>query len=149
MPGYLPVVSFRSRVDGGTVVAAGGAVRKVGGGLDGAPAGAALRTVGAALPGGVLAGAAGEQAEGDRFVNIAHFGDDPSSLNGVTMLSSAREIIDGEERSRSRGHSAYLHDGTTSQYDIAAVVAGVPGRAVRARPAPPPEWESVHVPMGP
>lgn len=90
------------------------------------------------------------ETEDDWIANLAHLGDDPSSLAGVTMLSSAREIIDGVERSASHGHSEYLTEGTTSQYNLAAVVAGVPGRAIRARPAPPPpESESVYVPMGP
>jgi hypothetical protein len=59
---YRPVVSFRLRVDGASVVAAAAAVRAVGSRLDGAPAGTALRTVAAALPGGELAEAAGEEA---------------------------------------------------------------------------------------
>jgi putative IMPACT (imprinted ancient) family translation regulator len=56
-------VSFRLRVDGASVAAAGAAVRQVGAQLDGAPAGTALRAIAAALPGGDLARAAAEEAD--------------------------------------------------------------------------------------
>jgi hypothetical protein len=50
----------------------------------------------------------------------------PNQLDGVTALSAARSVIDGVVRQESVGHSAYLTDDTTSQYGMAAVVAGLP-----------------------
>lgn len=55
-------MSFRLRVDAGSVTGAASAVRAAGGQLDDAPGGAALRTVAAAVPGGELARAAAEEA---------------------------------------------------------------------------------------
>jgi hypothetical protein len=71
------------------------------------------------------------EARQDAIADLAAFGIDPNQLHGITGLSAAREIIDGVERAESVGHSAYLTDDTTSQYGIAAVVAGVGGRAPR------------------
>lgn len=71
------------------------------------------------------------EARRDPVADLASFGIDPNQLHGVTGLSAAREIVDGVERAESVGHSAYLTDDTTSQYGIAAVVAGVPQRAPR------------------
>lgn len=69
------------------------------------------------------------EARNDPVADFATFGTDPNHLAGVTGLSTARAIIDGVERAESTGHSEYLTDQTTSQYGIAAVLAGVPRRA--------------------
>lgn len=71
------------------------------------------------------------EARRDAVADLAAFGPDPNQMDGVTVLSTAREIIDGVERAESVGHSAYLTDDTTSQYAIAAVVAGHPELAPR------------------
>jgi len=207
-------VSFRLTVDAESVIAAAGAVRAVGAGLDAAPGGAALLQVAAALPGSELARVAGTEAaewsremtdvaavferytalleamvavmgrtdtagaaaygslttgialqrgtgvddvvffgspgigtndvrdlglrsghvfvveaRNDPVADLATFGTDPNHLAGVTGLSAARAILDGVERAESPGHSEYLTDQTTSQYGIAAVLAGVPRQA--------------------
>ncbi|MEX2290593.1 MAG: alpha/beta hydrolase [Mycobacteriales bacterium] len=69
------------------------------------------------------------EARRDPVADLAAFGADPNQLAGVTVLSAAREIIDNEARAESLGHSQYLTQETSSQYGIAAVVAGVPERA--------------------
>ena len=71
------------------------------------------------------------EARRDPVADFAAFGIDPNQLDGVTGLSAAAEIIDGVERAESTGHSGYLTDDTTSQYGIAAVVAGLPHLAPR------------------
>jgi hypothetical protein len=71
------------------------------------------------------------EARRDAVADLAAFGIDPNQLHGVTPLSAARDIVDGVERPESVGHSGYLTDRTTSQYAIAAVVAGVPEQAPR------------------
>lgn len=57
--------------------------------------------------------------------DIGRFGADPSGLDGVTQLETT-EATDGDGRTltESRGHSQYLHDGTTSQHNMAAIAAG-------------------------
>lgn len=69
------------------------------------------------------------EARRDPVADFATFGTDPNQLAGVTVLSSASEIIQNEARAESVGHSEYLTDKTTSQYAIAAVLAGLPERA--------------------
>jgi hypothetical protein len=71
------------------------------------------------------------EARNDPVADLSSFGTDVNLLGGVTVLSAAREVVDGVELSESVGHSAYLRNGTTSQYAIAAVVAGTPGLAPR------------------
>lgn len=66
------------------------------------------------------------EARKDPVADFATFGDDPNHLDGVHDLSTARSVVDGVERAESVGHSEYLHDRTTSQYGISAVVAGLP-----------------------
>ncbi|WP_214404702.1 hypothetical protein [Pseudonocardia lacus] len=45
-------------------------------------------------------------------------------------LSTDREGPDGRQLEGSKGHSAYLIPGTTSQYNIAATVAGLPEQRI-------------------
>ncbi len=66
------------------------------------------------------------EAREDPVADFASFGSDPNQLDGVTGLSAARSVIDGVVRQESVGHSEYLTDDTTSQYGMAAVVAGLP-----------------------
>lgn len=66
----------------------------------------------------------------DPVADLAAFGPDPNQLDGVTNLSTRHEDTPLGERSESTGHSSYLNDSTTSQYNIATVVAGVPEQAI-------------------
>ena len=59
----------------------------------------------------------------------APFGADPSHMDGVDFLSThERELPDGTTGSGSSGHSEYLQEETTSQYNLAVTVAGLPDR---------------------
>ena len=76
------------------------------------------------------------EARRDAVGDLGYFGIDPSHLAGVEH-ASAREsaVVDpvtGELRSFKEviGHSSYLVDDSTSQYNMSVVVAGVPDRRV-------------------
>ena len=67
------------------------------------------------------------EARQDPVADIGAFGADPNQLDGVTNLSAREETApDGTPLRESLGHSDYLAAGTTSQYNIAATVAGLP-----------------------
>lgn len=76
------------------------------------------------------------EARQDAVGDLGYFGIDPSHLAGVEH-ASAREstIVDpmtGETRhlKESTGHSSYLSDNSTSQYNMSVLVAGVADRRV-------------------
>jgi hypothetical protein len=70
------------------------------------------------------------EARRDVVADLGSFGIDPSHLDGIDGLSAGESDIDGERFDESTGHSAYLSDHTTSQHNIASVVAGAPDRMV-------------------
>jgi len=73
------------------------------------------------------------------FGGTAPFGADPSHLDGVDFLSThERELPDGTRGTGSAGHSEYLQEETTSQYNLAVTVAGLPDR--QAGEGSPPLW---------
>lgn len=66
------------------------------------------------------------EADGDPVADLGWFGRDPGHLPGVDLLAAdARRLADGSTGLASRGHSQYLDPGTTSQWNVAAVVVGV------------------------
>lgn len=76
------------------------------------------------------------EARRDAVGDLGHFGIDPSHVAGIEH-ASAREstVVDpvtGEIRYLKEvvGHSSYLADDSTSQYNMSVVVAGVPDRRV-------------------
>lgn len=72
------------------------------------------------------------EADRDPVADAGTFGGDPSFLDGLTRLSSDAGIDgSGTPHSGSTGHSAYLNPGTMSSYNVALVVAGLAGQAVR------------------
>ena len=82
-----------------------------------------------------------EEAHADLVADLGGFGRDPSTLAGVTSLATdARTLPDGSLGAASSGHSEYTDQGmaqgddgyrrTTATYNMAAVVAGMPERAV-------------------
>jgi hypothetical protein len=78
------------------------------------------------------------EADDDPVADLGWFGRDPSGLPGVDRLSTEDvELPDGRPGRRSVGHSGYLVPGTTSQWNVAAVVAGAP---VVPEDRPPPTW---------
>ena len=71
------------------------------------------------------------EAPWDPVADLGWFGDDPNRLDGVTGLSArAATLPDGAAAAGSVLHSQYLTPGTTSQYNIAATVAGLPGQRI-------------------
>ena len=71
------------------------------------------------------------EAPWDPVADLGWFGDDPNRLDGVTGLSArAATLPDGATAAGSVLHSQYLTPGTTSQYNVAATVAGLPGRRI-------------------
>jgi hypothetical protein len=71
------------------------------------------------------------EARGDVVADAGAFGTDPNHLPGVVELSTDRELApDGRQLEESSGHSEYLVPGTTSQYNVAATVAGLPDQRI-------------------
>jgi len=75
------------------------------------------------------------EADDDPVADVGWFGRDPSTMKEVDRLATQGALLpDGSVGSGASGHSRYLTSGTTSQWNVAAVVAGAP--VVRAgRPA--------------
>lgn len=66
------------------------------------------------------------EAADDPVAALGWFGRDPGHLVGVDLLAAdGAPLTDGSEGLPSHGHSQYLSPGTTSQWNVAAVVAGV------------------------
>ena len=70
------------------------------------------------------ASSSGNPAYWDGVADSGVFGGDPSNLPVNHLSADAGRTSDGGALSMSHGHSQYLQDGSTSQYNIAAVVAG-------------------------
>jgi len=74
------------------------------------------------------------EADWDGVGDLGGFGDDPSSLAGVDTLSTDEghsELL-GEDLDRVTGHTSYFQDGSTSQYNAAAVMSGHPDEVIQA-----------------
>ncbi|HWI33907.1 MAG TPA: alpha/beta hydrolase [Lapillicoccus sp.] len=67
------------------------------------------------------------EADDDPVADLGWFGRDPSAMPEVDRLATqAAQLPDGFAGSAASGHSRYLTSGTTSQWNVAAVVAGAP-----------------------
>lgn len=79
------------------------------------------------------------EAQWDAVGDFGVFGIDPSHLDGIKHASARESTVvepgTGEIRHLKgiTGHTSYLDDSTTSQYNMSVVVAGVPGRVVYDR----------------
>nr|WP_225953471.1 alpha/beta hydrolase [Kibdelosporangium phytohabitans] len=72
------------------------------------------------------------EARNDAVGDFGYFGIDPSHMDGVNHVSAKGTTLpDGRHLSESTGHSAYMADKSTSQYNLSVVVGGMPERAVR------------------
>jgi hypothetical protein len=77
------------------------------------------------------AGGAALRLPWDPVADLGWFGDDPNRLDGVTGLSArAATLPDGTASVGSVLHAQYLTPGSTSQYNIAATVAGLPDQRI-------------------
>lgn len=71
------------------------------------------------------------EARNDAVADFGAFGIDPSHVDGITGLSAREEVLPDDRRlAESTGHSAYLAQDSTSQYNMSVVVAGLPDRRV-------------------
>jgi hypothetical protein len=70
------------------------------------------------------------EAHGDLVADVGAFGGDANHQPGVTELSTDESRVDGRRLHGSEGHSDYLTPRSTSQYNIAATVAGLPENRV-------------------
>ena len=71
------------------------------------------------------------EASWDPVADLGWFGNDPNRLDGVTGLSArAATLPDGTASAGSVLHAQYLTPGSTSQYNIAATVAGLPEQRI-------------------
>ena len=71
------------------------------------------------------------EAPWDPVADLGWFGDDPNRLDGVTGLSARPATLpDGTATAGSVLHAQYLTPGTTSQFNIAATVAGLPDERI-------------------
>jgi len=74
----------------------------------------------------------------DPVADLGRFGGDPTTIHGMNHLSTSDAVsADGRRLEESTGHSSvdqYLRPDTTSQYNIAAQVAGLPDKAVKGGP---------------
>jgi hypothetical protein len=90
-----------------------------------------------------------EHDQGDMIADLGAFGNAPDDLTGIGRLSTGAAIgVDGQPLSATHGHSGYLDDASTSQYNMAAVVVGRADLAVPGPPPPPPNPEVVPIPPG-
>jgi Alpha/beta hydrolase len=72
------------------------------------------------------------EAQDDPVADLGWFGRDPDKLDGVDLLSTdGGRLANGAAGQRSLGHSQYLALGTTSQWNVAAVIAAAPVRVPR------------------
>ncbi|WP_346073704.1 alpha/beta hydrolase, partial [Saccharopolyspora thermophila] len=67
------------------------------------------------------------EAAWDPVADFSRFGKDPSHMDGFTDLSTEKSKVGGEVT----GHTKYLTDDSTSQHNLAAVIAGHPEKTVQ------------------
>ncbi|MGH4018069.1 MAG: alpha/beta hydrolase [Pseudonocardiaceae bacterium] len=75
------------------------------------------------------------EAKDDWVADLGRFGADANQVDDVVSLSAKEETLpppDGRQLGESTGHSDYLKPGTSSQYNVGVVVAGLPERRVHA-----------------
>lgn len=70
------------------------------------------------------------EARWDGVGDLGRFGRDPSALDGIGHLQTGDASVDGRDYAGVSGHSSYLEAESTSQYNMATVVAGHPENAV-------------------
>ena len=73
-----------------------------------------------------------QEARADPVGDLSRFGTDPSSMAGMGQMWTGDAVgTDGSTLHRVAGHTAYLDDRSTSQYNLAALVAGHPEDVIR------------------
>jgi len=78
------------------------------------------------------------EAQFDPVGDFGRFGKDPSLMPGIEHPSALKSTVVDPLTGQVRhfdgvtGHSSYLEPGSTSQYNMATIMAGLPDRAVRS-----------------
>jgi hypothetical protein len=72
------------------------------------------------------------EARGDVVADAGLFGPDPNQLDLTNLSAEAASTPDGTPLSEATGHSGYLAAGSTSQHNLGATVAGLPGNRIFA-----------------
>jgi hypothetical protein len=71
------------------------------------------------------------EGKNDPVGDLGYFGIDPSHMDGIEHGSAKEATLpDGRHLTESTGHSAYMDDGSTSQYNMSVVVGGMDERRV-------------------
>ncbi|GAA2843452.1 alpha/beta hydrolase [Crossiella cryophila] len=71
------------------------------------------------------------EADRDIVADFGRFGGDPSDMAGLNRMSSDEATLsDGRRLERVTGHSDYMKPNSTSQYNMAVVIAGLADRRV-------------------
>jgi Alpha/beta hydrolase len=76
------------------------------------------------------------EARRDAVGDLGYFGIDPSHLDGIEHASARKSTVVDPVSGQTRhftevtGHRSYLDDGSTSQYNLSVIVAGLPERRV-------------------
>ncbi|MGH3942152.1 MAG: alpha/beta hydrolase [Pseudonocardiaceae bacterium] len=71
------------------------------------------------------------EASWDPVADTGRFGTDPNQLDGITNLSAREHTLDGRQLTEVTGHTNYLTQGSTSQYNMGMIVAGVRQRVIQ------------------
>ncbi|GAA3546199.1 alpha/beta hydrolase [Amycolatopsis ultiminotia] len=99
------------------------------------------------VPQGHLFSAGADQDSVPKLDVANHFGVSPYDMSGIDRVSTGDAIAaDGTPLHATHTHGQYLDDGSTSQYNMAAVAAGRPDMRVNyvAPPPPPPPQQPTH-----
>ncbi|PFG51013.1 alpha/beta hydrolase family protein [Amycolatopsis sulphurea] len=99
------------------------------------------------VPQGHLFSAGADQDSVPKLDVANHFGVSPYDMPGIDRLSTGDAVtVDGTPAHATHTHGQYLDDGSTSQYNMAAITAGRPDLRVNyvAPPPPPPPQQPTH-----
>ncbi|GAA4658463.1 MULTISPECIES: alpha/beta hydrolase [Amycolatopsis] len=90
------------------------------------------------VPDGHLFAAMSDRDSIPKLDMLDHFGVSPYDMPGVDRVDTGNAVsVDGAPLDATHTHSEYLQEGSTSQYNMAAIVAGRPELRVPYAPAPP------------
>ncbi|WP_020659688.1 alpha/beta hydrolase [Amycolatopsis benzoatilytica] len=99
------------------------------------------------VPQGHLFSAGADQDSVPKLDVANHFGVSPYDMPGIDRMSTGDAVtVDGTPVHATHTHGQYLDDGSTSQYNMAAITAGRPDLRVNyvAPPPPPPPHMPTH-----
>lgn len=90
------------------------------------------------VPDGHLFSAMSDQDSVPKLDVLNHFGVSPYDMPGIDRVDTGNAIsVDGAPLGATHTHSEYLQEGSTSQYNMATIVAGRPDLRLSYTPPPP------------